>query len=564
MDILRAIPLVVGVVLALCSQTATWGAELRLPGIFGDHMVLQQSRTIPVWGWAEAGDAITVTLGSLTAATTTAADGKWRVDLPSTTANGQPQRLVVSGRTTVACDDVLVGDVWLCSGQSNMEFGVLNIRKKEELHGDGVRVFCLTKSAALTSLDDTLSVPKELVWDTSTGHWSTTPDAGTWNGFSAVGYLYGLRIHQLTGNPVGLIGSYWGGTPAQAWTSREALERDPALAHYAQQVRDLKPEQRARYPVVWANYVAAMRTWSTEVFEPDNAALRTWETAAKAAQQNGTAAPPKPQPSGKRPTPPGNEGLPTTLFNGMINPLIPYAITGVVWYQGEANVHDGEGYGILFSAMIRDWRARWGQGDFPFLFVQLAGYGAPVSDPSRGTWAALRAGQRAALALPNTAMAVAIDVGTRDDIHPRNKAPVAERLAAAAQRVAYGKDVVASGPTFAALRIDGSRARVSFVAPAAGLISGTPPPLPGAAAVPAGADLLGFEIAGADQHWFRATAVIDGTEVVVTSDQVPQPVAVRYAWGDFPACSLYNAAGLPAVPFRTDAWNPKAAFETPH
>ena len=537
-------------------------AEVRLPGIFGDHMVLQQGRRIPVWGWADAGATISVSLGTDTVTAVTDAGGKWRADLPAAVATAQAQRLTVVGKNTVVFEDVLVGDVWLCSGQSNMEFGVLNITKLVELTNPQIRVFCLTKTASLTPMDDTMRVPKELVWDTSTGYWSTTANAGPWGGFSAVGYLFGQQIQALTGKPVGLIGSHWGGTPIQAWTSLPALDRSPALAAAVKQVRGLSPQQQARYPVVWATYVAAMRKWSAEVWEPDQVILRTWEAATKLAQSNGTPLPPKPQPSGQRPNPPGNENCPTTLFNAMINPLIPYALKGVIWYQGEANVgtHD---YSEMLTALIGDWRGRWGQGDFPFLLVQLAGYGPGPTDGTRGRWAALRAEQAKVLALPNTGMAVAIDVGEATDIHPHNKFAVAQRLSLVARKVAYGQEVVASGPMFSAMAVEGENLRLTFTGCGGGLQRAAPPAMPGSAPAPIAAELLGFEIAGADQTWFRATAMIDGSSVVVACDQVAAPVAVRYAWGDIPACNLYNREGLPAVPFRTDAWDAKAAFATP-
>jgi len=538
-------------------------ADVRMPGIFGDHMVLQQGIKIPVWGWADPGEEVTVTLGSRTVKTKANDAGKWRVDLAKTAANYQPQKLIISGRNTVTFEDVLVGDVWLCSGQSNMEFGIQNLKGMAELNDPEIRVFCLTKSAALTPLDDTTFVPKELVWDTSTGHWSKTPDAGSWNGFSAVGYLFGQRIHEFSGNPVGLIGSYWGGTPAQAWTSLPALEKNPALENHVKTFQALTPQQKARYPVVWATYVAAMRKWSQEVWEPDQVALRQWEATAKQAREQGKPEPPKPQPTGQRPANPGNEGTPTTLFNAMIHPLIPYAIKGVIWYQGESNSWDGEGYGTLFSTLINDWREQWRQSDFPFLFVQVAGYGVPKTDPTRGRWAALREGQRKALALPNTGMAVAIDVGDKDDIHPRNKEPVARRLALAAEHLAYGKRLVYSGPTYDSMKADQNGLRVAFKNTGSGLVAGTPPPLPGQPAAPVPVELKGFEIAGTNRQWFVAKAVIDSSHVFVSCDQVAAPVAVRYAWGDFPACNLYNKEGLPAVPFRTDDWDPKAAFAPP-
>lgn len=535
-------------VLPFLLTAATARADVKLPGIFGDHMVLQEGQKIPVWGWAEAGEDVTVTFGAQTAKTKVGPDGKWRVDLAKIAANHQPQELVVAGRNTVKFEDVVVGEVWLCSGQSNMEFGVLNIAKADEVTDSEIRVFCLTKSAALAPLDNTTFVPPELLWDTLTGHWQKTPQAGTWNGFSAVGYLFGKGIRETTGNPVGLIGSYWGGTPIQAWTSLPALEREPALANYVKGFQELNAEQKARFPVVWADYVAAMRKWSTDVWEPYGVATRAWEAAVKKAKADGTPEPPKPEPTGPRPANPGNVGTTTSLFNGMINPLIPYAIKGVIWYQGESNSNNSADYGLLFTTMIRDWRGRWGQGDLPFFFVQVAGYGVPVTDPSRGRWAALREAQAKALALPATGMATAVDIGAENDIHPHDKFDVAARLVRLAQNRVYGKKVIDSGPVFDSAKIEGAKMRVAFTQTGGGLIVAAPPVMPGAAPNPAPAELTGFEIAGADRKWLPAKAVIEGMSVVVWNDGVPLPVAVRYAWADFPACSLYTAKASPPFP----------------
>ncbi len=527
-------------------------ADVRMPGLFSDHMVLQQAQKLPVWGWADPGEPVTVSLGALSAKAVAGADGKWRVDLPKAEVSHEPQELAVAGKNTIKIEDVLIGEVWLCSGQSNMEYGVLNVKKKAEINDPEIRVFCVTKCASLTPVDDTMRVPPELVWDTNTGYWSKSPDAGSWNGFSAVGYLFGEQIQATTGNPVGLIGSYWGGTPAQAWTSLPALQGNPALGHYTSLLASMNDAQKARFPVHWADYIAAMRKWNTEVFEPYGVASRKWEQDSKAALAAGTPVPPKPDAPTGRPNRPGNEGTPTTLFNGMINPLIPYAIRGVIWYQGESNSYDGVGYGTLFPALIGDWRQRWGQGDLPFLFVQVANYAPGDTDPTHGRWAWLREGQAKALALPNTGMAVAIDIGNPKDIHPKDKAGVAKRLALAAQHVAYGKNLVYSGPMFASLKIDGAKARVSFTSIGAGLVAANSPLAP--TAVAPSPDPIGFEVAGDDHKWYPAKAVIDGDSIVVTADGVPVPVAVRYAWADNPTCNLYNKDGLPAAPFRTDNW----------
>ena len=527
-------------------------AEVRMSTLFGDHMVLQQDSKLPIWGWAEPGETVTVTLGKSAEKAITGADGKWRVNLPPNASGSTPLTLTVAGKNTLQFEDVLVGDVWICSGQSNMEFGIFNVNKEEVIDPE-IRVFCVTKSASLTPLDETEFVPPEIGLDTLTGHWQKTIKAGSWGGFSAVGYLFAKNVHQFTGKPVGMIGSYWGGTPAQAWTSLSGLEKEPALANYLQGLQNLKPEQKAKFPVKWADYAHAMQKWGKEAFEPLGAQMRAWDVAAKKAREAGQPEPPKPQLAFPRPANPGNVGTTTSLFNGMIHPLIPFAIKGVVWYQGESNANNGAEYGVLFPTMIRDWREKWGQGDFPFLFVQIAGYGVQPSDPSHGKWALLREGQSKALTLPNTGMATALDVGDEKDIHPKNKIPVGERLALLAKQIAYGQSCVASGPMYDSMKVEGGKIRVTFKSTGSGLVIGVPPPMPGAQPLPVPAELTGFEITGADRKWMPAKAAIIGAEVLVSSAEVSAPVAVRYCWADYPPCSLYSKEGLPAYPFRTDA-----------
>ena len=548
-------------------------ADVKMPNIFGDHMVLQQDVKIPVWGWAEPGEDVMVTLGDRSAKTKADGNGKWRLDLDKVSAAAEPQVLTVTGKNTVKFEDVLVGDVWLCSGQSNMEFGIFHVAKKETVVDTQIRTFCVLKSAALTPLDDTFFIPKEIGLDTQMGHWQKEDPGGPWSGFSAVGYLFGKEIRKFTNKPVGLIGSYWGGTPAQAWTSLSGLEKEPALSNYVNGLQKMPADQKKKFPVKWVDYVSAMKKWDKESREPYEKSMKAWEVEAKKAKESGQPEPPKPQMAFPRPGDPGNVGTSTVLFNGMINPLIPFAIKGVIWYQGESNSYNGREYGIMFPNLIKDWREKWGQasspgsavsgGDFPFLFVQVAGFGPLASDPSRGNWALLRDGQSKALALPNTAMAVAIDVGDKNGIHPKNKFTVAERLALAAKHVAYGQEIVYIGPTYDSMKVEGKNLRVAFKNTGSGLLVSAVPQLPGSPALPVPTELNGFEIAGADKKWFVAKAVIDGTTVIVSCDQVAEPVALRYAWGDVPPCNLYNKEGLPAVPFRTDDWDPKAAFEIP-
>jgi sialate O-acetylesterase len=457
----------------------------------------------------------------------------------------------------VTIEDVLVGDVWLCSGQSNMEFGIFNVIKDKEKRktviDPGIRTFCVTKTASLTPVDNTMFVPKELEMNTLNGHWQKDTAAGTWGGFSAVGYLFGKEIRAITGKPVGLIGSHWGGTPVQAWTSLDALKRNPATARHATSFEKRPARKNASFPVIWEDYARATHKWKIESNRPEAIAMmEKWKAGDAKARKAGTARPKKPDMLFPQPRNPGNVGVTTSLFNGMINPLIPYGIKGAIWYQGEANGGSRD-YDILFTTMIKDWRQRWGQGDFPFLFVQLAGYQRPGSS---GTgWARLREQQRHALTLPNTGMAVAIDVGDPKDIHPKRKLAVAQRLARAAEHIAYGKDIVYSGPVFDSLRLDGTSVVISFTHRGSGLAMLPAPQLPGQPPLPAPVSLEGFEIAGSDGEWFAAKAEISGEQVTVSSDRVKAPSSVRYAWGACPACGLYNKEGLPAVPFNTAAKN---------
>ena len=540
-----------------------WGAlsvvraEVTTVGLFGHDMVLQQGQPVPVWGFAKPGEKVTVTFGQSTAQTTTGEDGKWLVRLKPLRANSVGTNLVVQGDNTLTFTNVLVGDVWICSGQSNMEYGFLNIVKKEEVVDPQIRTFCVLKSASLTPLDNTEFIPTEVGVDTQMGHWQMENPGGPWGGFSAVGYFFAKELRKMTQQPVGLIGSYWGGTPAQAWLSLAALEKEQILTNYVAGFRNMKPEQRQKFPMKWADYILAMQKWSKESREPYEKKKREWEVAAKQARAAGQPEPPQPQMAFPRPADPGCVGTTTSLFNGMINPLVPFAIKGAIWYQGEANTYNGAEYGVLFPALIKDWRAKWHQGDFPFLFVQLAGYGSGA-----GRWAALREGQTKALALTNTGMAVAIDVGDQKNIHPKNKLPVAQRLALAAEHIAYGKNLIYQGPTYDSMQADGNRLRVSFKNIGSGLVIDSAPPLPGQPAPPIPVQLDGFAIAGTNRQWFAATANIQGANVIVANDQVMEPVAVRYAWGDYPPCNLYNKERLPAVPFRTDDWDPQTAIPT--
>lgn len=498
----------VAVVCILCAWSSLY-ADVTLPAVIGDRMVLQRDMHVPIWGRAEPGEDVTVAAGAASAAAKAGADGRWMVRLAPMPAGG-PIDITVKGKNEIVLRDVLVGDVWVCSGQSNMQWTVgASANAAEEVakavHA-GIRLFSVPRVVALEPLADVKAA------------WAVlSPE--TVRDFSAVGYFFGRDLHAALGVPVGLIHTSWGGTPAESWTTRATLdaypEYRPLLEHWNKRV--------AEYP---------------EAVQRHENAAAAWEEAAAKAKAEGKDAPARPRPPGN---PHADPWYPGGLWNGMIAPLVPFAIQGAIWYQGESNADRAYQYRQLFPAMIRDWRQMWGQGDFSFFFVQLANFRAVNDAPVESDWAELREAQLMTLALPKTGMAVAIDIGEAGDIHPRNKQDVGRRLALAAQAVAHGKDVVYSGPIFDYMKVEGGAIRLFFAHTGGGLAC-------------KGEALKGFAIAGADRKFQWADARIDGATVVVSAQGVADPVAVRYAWSINPVCNLYNEEGLPASPFRTDSW----------
>jgi sialate O-acetylesterase len=540
-------------------------ADVALPKIFGDHMVLQRDITVPIWGSAAPGEAVTVKAGGVTGNVTADSNGKWMIKLSGLKASTTPIDVTVTGKNTITFHDVLVGDVWICSGQSNMEFSEpLEISSKDELpkaNHPEIRLFFVPKVPAKIPAEDIGPSPKDKPLE---GSWQVcTPDAlkgaGDWGGFSAVGYVFGREINAFTHQPVGLISNCWGGMPAQAYTSLESLKGNPALQHY---VNDYDSFIK-NFDALVDTYHKDMDAWPAKLqkWKDDNkAAIDTFaqwkQQAADAAAKNQPAPPKPPEPKLNPPVDPAkNPRIPTVLFNGMVHPLIPYAIKGAIWYQGEANAGAPVEYRTLFPTMITDWRTQWAQGDFPFFFVQLANFMKRQPDPGNSNWAALREAQAKTLSLANTGMAVTIDIGEGEDIHPRDKEDVGHRLSLAALDVAYGQKAEDSGPVYQSMTVEGNKIRIKLDHVGQGLTTGVPPPHfhPGEART-VDPTVQGFALAGADQKFVWAHAVIDGDTVVVSSDTVTTPVAVRYAWADNPANNLYNKDGLPAVPFRTDDW----------
>ena len=636
----------------LATQTAL--ADVRLPKVFGSHMVLQRRKPVPVWGRADAGEKITVTLANQTKTAKAGKDGRWRVSLDPMEAGGPFQMVVTGKRNAVTFDDVLAGEVWICSGQSNMEWPLRSATngktEAKTANYPQIRQLAVSKAMSLTPVSDI------------EGEW-TVCNPATAPDYTAVGYFFAKQLQQELNVPIGLINTSWGGTHSETWTSRDALNRDEDLrtvaeklpGTYAQvvqsgkgRIRTLLQTQQGGLPTAaeartWAAADLNTSQWKTmnapgdwewgglptldgtvwfrrEVMLPETGSVKNVtlhigsvdddDSTYVNGQLVGSAKGLRPRaytlPDGLlKPgrnviavcvTDKGNRGglmgepeqlrlsgdnvdLPlagswqyrvadvntssynpgpntyaTQLFNAMLNPLVPYAVAGAIWYQGESNAGRAYQYRRTFPLMIQDWRQHWGE-DFPFLFVQLASFNAANGDSRRGSsWAELREAQTMTLQLPNTGMAVTSDIGEATDIHPKNKQDVGNRLAAEAMRVAYQKSDVkigessrgesSRGPVLEKMTPDNNQAVLVFRNADDGLL-----------VKDRYGYLKGFEVAGADQKFYYARAEIKGNSVVVQCDSVVAPVAVRYGWADNNGeVNLYNKQGFPAGPFRTDTW----------
>jgi sialate O-acetylesterase len=486
------------VVLAVSAKAA-----IRLPSVIGSNMVLQQQFEAPVWGWAEPGQTVCVRASWLwTHREATAGDnGGWQVVLP-TPAGGGPYHITISdsdGATVL--ENILIGEVWVCSGQSNMQWTVGSSNNSEEEIANAkypdIRLFYVTRKIAETPQDDCVGLWQEC-----------SPE--TVPGFSAVAYFFGRQIHKELKVPVGLIHTSWGGTPAEAWTRREILAANV----------DFKP--------ILERYQQAVDKW--EQIQADyQKRVEEWKEASAKAKAEGTKAPGQPgQPYG-----PGHPHSPAGLYNAMIAPLIPYGIQGVIWYQGESNAGRAYQYRTLFPAMIENWRDDWKQGAFPFYFVQIAPYKDQTPEIREAQLIALRN-------TVNTGMAVTMDIGNPTDIHPKNKQDVGRRLALWALAKNHGyKDIVYSGPLYMGMEVQGDKIRLFFDHVDGGLVAKDGP-------------LTHFAIAEAEGDFVPANAVIDGETIVVSSEAIKKPAAVRYGWENAAEPNLFNKAGLPASPFRTD------------
>ena len=483
-------------------------SDVAMTAVFGDNMVLQREMNVPVWGTADPGEKITVSINGKESKTTTGNEGRWMVRMYKMTAGG-PFKMTVKGKNTITFTNVMVGEVWVCSGQSNMQWSLERLKNAEDdiasANYPNIRLFYVDRVTKDTPQSDFSGEIPE--WT------ACTPE--TVLPFSSVAYFFGREVHNELGIPVGFIHSSWGGTPAESWTTWESLESDPELSAILE-----------RWVEIIENYPKTKEAYDKKLAE--------WEKAkAEGEQVSRMPGPPRG---------PGHQHYPSSLYNAMISPLVPYGIRGAIWYQGESNAGRAYQYRKLFPTMIRDWRMVWKQGDFPFLFVQLANFRKTVPEPGDSDWAELREAQLMTLSLPNTAMAVAIDIGEADNIHPQNKQDVGRRLALGAFKVTFNKDIVHSGPIYQSMYVDKGKIRLRFKETGSGLIA------------KGGGPLKGFAIAGDDRKFVWADAKIEGEEIVVWSDNVPEPAAVRYAWADNPICNLYNREGLPTSPFRTDNW----------
>lgn len=642
--------------IGVSSAPAQSSAELPfLHPLFSDHMVLQRGTKVPVWGWAAPGTKVTVTFAGQTKTAVAQSDGKWVAHLDRMRESSEPRTLTVSASGSgqkASLQDVLIGDVWLCSGQSNMEMGIGVCNATNDIAtANFPHIRLLTVPHLITA---TPAQTLQCRWLPCS---PSNVMQGAWGGFSAAGYFFGRELYQQLNVPIGLIHSSWGGTIAEAWTSAEGLQ---PLGDFNQKIEQVAASSKNKKVDCDAEYEAwcqkndpgSIQGWSKPDFDPagwktvrmpqpfEQAGLpdfdgivwfrhpfdlpadwsgkalslglgpvddidTTFVNGVKIGQMNrydlnrvytvpaallkpganvvclrvldtggaggltGTAEqmflkPPGTSggdalslagewqmrdsiPFNKLPAPPtpqeaNNPNVVTVLYNGMIAPLLPFAIKGAIWYQGESNADRAYQYRRLLPAMIQDWRRRFGVGDFPFYIVQLAAWQASQPAPRQNEWAELREAQAmTAKSVPHCGLALAIDIGDANDIHPKNKQEVGRRLALCALAQTYGKKIEYSGPCYQSMKADGRAIRLSFDHLDGGLIA-------------KGGELKGFAVAGEDRRFFWADAKIDGKQVVVAAPGLAKPVAVRYAWDINPVCNLYNQAGLPAVPFRTDDW----------
>ncbi len=487
-------------------------ADVGLPAIFGTHMVLQRDMNDRVWGWAEPGEKVTVTIATQSKSTETGADGRWSVTLDPLPAGG-PHTLTVKGKNIITFEDVLVGEVWICSGQSNMQWAVGQSNDAD-----------LEAATAKFPNIRFISVPQVGTQEPQRdfkGSWQACSPA-TVKELSGVGYFFGRQLYQTIDVPIGLIDNAWGGSACEAWIEPKILAADefykPLMTNWERIVVNVA-KAKEEFP----------------------AKLKEWEEAVAKAKAEGKTEPRKPQaPDGQL----NGNSRPGNIYFGVLKPTIGYGIRGTIWYQGESNAGRAYEYREMFPLMIKSWRDEWKIGDFSFYWVQLADFLPEKSEPGDSSWAELREAQTMTMArLPKTGQAVIIDLGEAQDIHPRNKLDVAKRLARWALAKDYGIDVPYQSPTYKAMEKKGNKVVLTFDNVGAGLKAFDV------------ADLKGFSIAGSDRKFVWADAKITGKDTVeVSASSISDPASVRYAWADNPVCNLYSREGLPTTPFRTDDW----------
>lgn len=489
-------------------------ADVILPHIFSSSMVIQRDMPVPVWGWADPGEKVTVKIGDNVVSASADSKGSWTVKLPAMKAGG-PFEMTVTGKNTIKLTDILAGEVWVCSGQSNMEMGVGMVMNGKQEIADAnypqIRLFQILKKTSGQPVKDV-----DATWKVCTPE---TIAEGGWGGFSAASFFFGRELYKKLNVPVGLINTSWGGSRIEPWTPPEGFKAVPALQDIAKQVNDANINYRKNLP----ENIDKLDAWVKDTRK------------ALAANEDIPQAPDWPN------HPLNGYALPTAMYNQMIFPIVPFAMRGAIWYQGESNRGEGMLYFEKMKGLINGWRTVWGEGDFPFYYVQLAPYrygGNPVKPELLAEiWEA----QTASLSIPNTGMAGTMDIGNVVDIHPTNKQEVGRRLALWAFAKTYGfKDIVYSGPIYKSMKTDGNKIIIDFDYTGAGLASRDNKPL------------TWFEIAGADKKFVKAQAKISGNTVIVSSPNVLKPQSVRFGWNEEAEPNLMNKEGLPASPFRTD------------
>lgn len=509
-------------ILALTFAADPATAAVKLSRAFGNHMVLQQDQPIRLFGSAKPGEKVTAELAGKTATATTGQNGRFRLELPAMKADGKSHTLTVKGRNTITLKDVLLGEVWICSGQSNMEWSVGGtLNAQEEIAAADhpqIRLFNVPGH-----------VQGPVPTDDPRGSWQLCAP-NTIRGFSAVGYFFGRSLQKELNVPIGLVGTNWGGTRIEPWTPPVGFRQVPQLKDYVQNLNSIDP----RSPEGKANH------------EKYLASVEKWLAMAKQNVQAGKAigTPPRITLSPK--------GGATYIYNGMVHGLVPLSARGAIWYQGESNAGDGLRYEYLKEALVKGWRTVFENNDLSFYWVQLANFQQPNENPAGGGWGPVREGQRRALRLPKTGMAVIIDIGEARDIHPRNKQDVGARLALWALAKDYGRDIVPSGPLYKGMKVEGNKIRLSFDHVGGGLITAKKEGLSPTQET-SDAELTHFAIQADDGKWHWAQASIDGETVVVWADGVVKPRHVRFGYQSNPVgINLYNKEGLPASPFTTD------------